>query len=210
MKAYTEEKAEKFLKTLPVAKSELVKDLRGAKKAAKRIKFPLALKIISPKALHKTEIGGVVFAKNEEELEKGFSELIKKAKQKRLPLRGIYLQEFIEGKEVVIGIKRDHAFGHGIMFGIGGKYIELLRDVTFRVCPITEKEAGDMINELKYSKILTGFRGERPVNINILKSTLTKVSKIPIKHKKIEEMDINPFIINEKTGKIVDARIVFS
>lgn len=210
MKIYTEEKAERMLKPLPVAKAKLVKDLKGAKEAAKRIRYPLVLKIISPKALHKTEIGGVAVVKGADELEAAFNNLIKIAKKKRLKLTGIYVQEFVSGKELIIGIKRDPTFGHTVMLGIGGKYVELMRDVTFRICPISDKDAEKMINELKYTKILTGYRGEKGVNISVLKKMLVSVSKLPQKHKKLEELDINPFILNEKRGKIVDARAVFA
>ena len=209
MKIYTEEKAERFLKPLPVARSALVKDIKGAREASKRIKYPLVLKIISPKALHKTEIGGVAVVKSADELEAAFNNLIKIAKKKRIKLTGIYVQEFVSGKEIIIGIKRDPTFGHALMLGIGGKYVELMRDVTFRICPITEKDAEKMISELRYAQLLTGFRGDKGINMDILKKTLVSVSKLPQKHKKLEELDINPFIIDDRRGKIVDARAAF-
>jgi succinyl-CoA synthetase beta subunit len=210
-KVLAEFEAEKFLsKYLPVAKSSLVKKEKQLLTDAKKIKYPLVLKIISSQALHKTDIGGVKFAKNEKELIENYKLLNAIAKKKKIKIEGILLQEFVCGKEAIIGIKNDPAFGHVIAFGIGGKYVEVLKDITFRACPITKQDAEEMINELKFGKLLFGARNETPANRSILVNTLVKVSKIPEKNKKIEELDINPFMINDKTGKIADARIVFS
>ncbi|MCX6815592.1 MAG: acetate--CoA ligase family protein [Candidatus Aenigmarchaeota archaeon] len=209
MKILTEEKAEKLIaKHVPVAKSILTKNFVHADKAANKFKYPVVLKLISPKAVHKTEVNGIRFPKNVDELKKEYADLQKIAKTKKLPLTGILVQEMIRGEEVILGIKKDPTFGHVLLFGIGGKYAELLKDVSFRACPITEKDAQAMIDELKMKKILYGFRGSKSVNLRLLKKIMISVSKIPVKHKNIEEMDINPFIINSKTGKAVDARIV--
>ncbi len=206
---FTEKKAEDYLKKcLPIAKSELTTNTDRALKFAKT--YPVVLKIISKDALHKTEINGVRIVKTKEELTTEYQDLQTVAKKHRLKLDGILVQEFIKGKELIIGIKKDAAFGHAIMFGIGGVMVEMLKDVQFRVCPITDKDADDMINSLKLSKMLTGFRNEKPVNLKQLKDILVKVSKLPIQNPKIEELDINPLIINSKEAKVVDARIVFS
>jgi biotin carboxylase len=209
MKIYTEEKAEKLLaKHVPVAKNMMTKNLATALTAAKKIKFPLVLKIISLKALHKTEVKGVRIVNNSEELKKEYDDLCKTAKKKKLPLAGILVQEFVKGEEVLIGIKYDNTFGHVIAFGVGGKYTELLKDVSFRICPITEEDAQSMIDGLRMRQLLYGVRGSKPVNIKLLKQVMVNVSKIPLKNKKIMELDINPFIISNKTGKVADARIV--
>ncbi|MBW3004222.1 acetate--CoA ligase family protein [Candidatus Woesearchaeota archaeon] len=209
MKALTEPKAEQLLsKYLPIADSILTKKEEEAKAFAKKIRYPVMLKLISPQALHKTEIQGIRKADSEEELAREFSDLMSTAKKKKLPLEGILVQEHIKGVETIIGLKNDPTFGHVILFGIGGVFVELLKDVSFRVCPITPQDAEDMINELKAKKLLLGFRGEKPVNMKILKNTLVNASKIPEKHKDIEELDINPFIINDKSGKAADARII--
>ncbi|MBD3303888.1 acetyl-CoA synthetase [Candidatus Woesearchaeota archaeon] len=209
MKKLTEPKAEKLLsKYLPIAKSILTKKEKEAKAFAKKTKYPVMLKLISPDALHKTEIKGIRKAGNEEELTKEFKNLTSTAKKKKIKLDGILVQEHIKGAETIIGLKNDPTFGHVILFGIGGVFVELLKDVSFRVCPITQKDAEEMINELKAKKLLQGFRGEKPANMKILKNTLVKTSKIPEKHKNIEELDINPFIINDKSGKVADARAI--
>ncbi len=210
MKIYTEKDAEDFLKKyLPVARSILTKKQDAANRFAKSIGYPVVLKIISKQALHKTEIGGVKIAKDEKELEEGFDALMKISKTKKIKIDGILVQEFVQGQETIIGIKKDDAFGHVLLFGTGGILVEVIKDVSFRVCPITESDAESMINELKGKKLLEGYRGKKPANKAFLKKILVKVSLIPKKHKNIQEMDINPFIINEKTGKIADARIVF-
>jgi len=166
------------------------------------IRAPLVLKIISPDAIHKTEIGGVVIVRNKEEIENSFNELISIAKNNKMHLKGILAQEFIEG-----GLKKDSTFNHVILFGLGGIFTELLDDVSIRKCPISKEEAQDMIHELKSKKLFEGFRNIK-LNINALKESLVAVSKIPQKHKSIKELDINPFILNGKEGKAVDVRIV--
>ena len=207
MAVYTEEKAEKMLsRYVPVAKSVLAKNVEQAI-ASKKMKFPLVLKIISPKAIHKTEINGIRFASNEDELKKEYCDLMKMANRKRLKPTGILVQEFMSGEEVIIGIKKDATFGHVIALGMGGKYVEVFKDITFRACPIGEKDAESMIQDLKFKKILYGVRGKKPVNMKLLKQVLVKVSRFPLNNRNIEELDINPFIINDKVGKAVDARI---
>ncbi|MDP3728325.1 MAG: acetate--CoA ligase family protein [bacterium] len=206
---YTEDVAEDFLKKyIPVAKHTLVQSLHEVEQAAKKLGFPLVLKIISPDALHKSEIKGVRFVKDFEELMHEYEDLLSLAHTKKLRLQGILVQEYIEGSYVLIGLKKDPSFGHVLVFGIGGIYTELLKDVSFRVCPITNKDADAMIEELKMKALLLGYRNAEAVNIRLLKKVLVRVSQIPLKHKEIEEMDINPFVINSKRGFVVDARIV--
>ena len=207
MKTLTEPKAEQLLsKYLPVANSKLVKKPEEAVKFAKT--YPVMLKLISPQALHKTEVKGIRKIECEEKIIKEFNDLLAIAKKKRLQLEGILVQEHVKGVETIIGLKNDPTFGHVILFGIGGVFVELLKDVSFRVCPITTQDAEEMINELKAKELLFGFRGEKPVNLKLLKNALVTASRIPQKHPQIEELDINPFIINDKTGKVADARII--
>lgn len=206
-KVLAEYEAEEFLRRfIPTERGRLVKKSELLKE--KELKdYPYVVKLISEGALHKTDVNGVRIAKNFEELKRNFFDLVKTARKKKLALEGILIQKFIVGREIIIGIKKDETFGHVIMAGLGGVFVELLNDVSFRICPITEKDADEMINELKGKSILFGFRG-KPVNLKLLKNILVKVSRIPLKHKNIIELDINPFIINEKIGKAVDARMV--
>ena len=201
---YNDYKAEKFLsKFIPIAKNQLVKKAEDIK-----IKPPMVLKIISDQALHKSDIGGVRIIKREEDLQEEFNDLLKIAKRRLLKLDGILVQEFYEGEQLIIGIKKDPVFNHIILFGVGGIFTEVFNDTSIRKCPITKEDAQEMIDELRARKIFYGFRGKK-LNIEFLKKILVKVSEIPLKHKKIEELDINPFILNDKSGKVVDARIVF-
>lgn len=194
-------------KYLPTAKFILAQTLSDAKKMTK---FPLVLKLVSDKAIHKTDVKGIRIVHSKSELEKEFKALQSVAKKKKLPLKGIHVQEFVEGTELIIGIKNDLTFGHVLLFGMGGIFVEVFKDVSFRVCPITIKDASDMINELKSKKILEGTRGQKALNIKLLKEILVKTSKIPNDHPEIEEMDINPFILNDKKGFVADARIVLN
>ncbi len=209
MKILTEYAAEQLLsKSLPVAKSMLAKKAEDAAKFAKKAKYPVVLKIISPQALHKTEVSGVKIVRNEAELKSEFNSLLSLAKKKKFKLEGILAQEFVKGAELIIGIKKDATFGHVLLFGIGGIFVEVLKDVSFRVCPITTNDAEQMIGELKAKALLFGIRGQKPVNLKLLKEILVKASKLPERYPKITELDINPFMLNDKIGKIADARIV--
>ena len=206
---YTEAQAEDFLKAyIPVARHYLTKNYEEASIAAKKLGFPLVLKIISPDAIHKSEIKGVRLIKNRHDFASEYHQLMKISTQKKLKLDGILVQEYIEGEYVIIGLKKDPTFGHVLAFGIGGIYTELLKDVSFRICPITEKDADAMLNELKLIKLIEGYRNTKPVNQKLLKQILVKVSRLPLKYPDILEMDINPFVINDKTGKVVDARML--
>lgn len=191
-------------KSVPVADCVLVKKLADAEKFASKYKFKVVLKIISKQAIHKTEIKGVRVCDSHLEFQKIFNDLLQLAKNKKLNLDGILVQEFVKGKEVIIGLKKDPTFGQVIMFGLGGIFVELMKDVSFRVCPITMDDAEEMIQDLKGKKMLEHFRGERAVDFEVLKKALVNISKI----KNIEELDINPFIINSKEGKAVDVRIL--
>ena len=207
MKVFLGKDAEKFLKGFPLAKSFLIKNSRELSKIKK---YPVVMKLISPQAIHKTEIGGIKIVNSLKEAQQTFNNFLKLAKSKRMRLTGILIQEYIKGREFIIGIKNDPTFGHVIMFGAGGIFVESLRDVTFRVCPITEEDAESMISDLKNQWLITGTRGQKPINTKLLKQILVKASKLPQRYRKIEELDINPLIANEKEAKIVDVRTVVS
>ena len=194
---------------IPFAKSKLVKSEVALAKAAKEIGFPLAMKIISKDIVHKSDAKGVrVGLNSEEEVTEVYNELMAIAKRKKADVEGILLQKIEEGKEVIIGVKRDEQFGPVVMFGMGGIFVEVMEDVSFRVAPLDKQEAEKMINEIKSKKILEGVRGEKPVNIAELASIIVNVSKLAYENKYVAEMDLNPVIVNEKTAKAVDVRIM--
>lgn len=206
---YTELEAEEFLKPfVPVARHELVRSEKGLDSVAQAIGFPLVLKIISKKLIHKSDVHGVRLVKTKEDLHEDFADLLKIAAKKKLDPQGILVQEYVKGEYVIIGLKKDPTFGHVLVLGIGGIYTELLHDVSFRICPVTEKDVDTMIDELKLKQLLFGYRGKKKANIEFLKKVVVSVSKIPGKYPEIQEMDINPFVINDVKGAVVDARIV--
>jgi acetyltransferase len=189
-------------KYLLVPESQVITSLKDL-----TIKAPLVMKILSPDAIHKTEFGGVNIVHRSEETESAFNELISNAKKHKLKLKGILVQKFIEGQQLIIGLKKDPVFGPVILFGLGGVFTELLSDVSIRKCPINKEEADTMIKELKSKKLFEGFRNIK-LNLDKLKEDLVEISKLPQKNKNISELDINPYILNEKTAFAVDARIV--
>ena len=203
---YTNYKAEKFLsRYIPTSENQLVKSLKDIK-----INPPLVLKIISPDAIHKADIKGVRIIHHPGEIENNFNDLLSIVKKKKLKLDGIMVQKFYPGESVIIGLKKDPVFGHVVLVGLGGVFTEVLEDISIRKCPITTTDAQEMIDELKAAKIFKKeFRGQK-LNTPLLKKTLVKVSQIPKRNPNIEELDINPFVLNEKNGRVVDARIVFS
>ena len=207
MKVFLGKDAEKFLNGLPLAKSFLIKN---PKELTKIKKFPVVMKIISPQAIHKTDIGGIKVVNGLQEAQQTFNKFMKLAKSKRMKLTGILIQEHVKGREFIIGIKKDPTFGHVIMFGAGGIFVESMKDVTFRACPIADNDAESMLSDLKNKWLITGARGENPIKVKLLKQILVKVSKLPQKYRKIEELDVNPLMANEKEAKIVDVRLVTS
>jgi len=198
----------------PVVKSFLAGNEHQAIEAAENIGFPVVLKIASPEILHKFDFGGVKLnLKNKTEVRKGFQEILKKvlAKKPNAEIRGMIVEEMApEGKEIILGMNRDAQFGPILMFGMGGIYVEALEDVTFRLAPIRELTATMMITRTKTHKILQGFRGEKPYDIEAIADCLKRLSQLVMDFEDIQELDINPLIVYEK-GKgcaIVDARII--
>ena len=120
------------------------------------------------------------------------------------------VQKDIEGKQVIVGIKKDPTFGHALLFGLGGIFVETIKDVSFRVCPVTNNDVKEMMEEIQGYSLLTGLRGEKPVNLDKIRKILLKLCTLDKKHKNIEELDINPLIVNHNDVEIVDARILFS
>ncbi|MCD6349056.1 MAG: acetate--CoA ligase family protein [Candidatus Korarchaeota archaeon] len=197
---------------IPVTKIHLAKSEEGAVEAAKEIGFPVVLKIVSPDVLHKSDVGGVkVNLKNEEEVRAAYRSIIENVKQRAPNARimGILVQEFAPpGLELIIGLIRDPQFGPTVMFGLGGIFVEVYKDVAFRVAPLSEEDADSMIREIKAYRLLTGFRGMEPVDVGALKDALIKAGQVGLEHEEIAEMDLNPVIAYPKGLKVVDARVI--
>jgi len=208
MKVLTEKEAEDFLEknNFPVVRRITAKSLNEAAKAAVKIRYPIVLKVASKKILHKSDVGGVKLnIKNEEELKKAYFEL-----KKLKGFEGVMVQEYLDGEYIICGLKKDETFGHVLAFGLGGIFTEVIKDVSFRVCPASKKEVSEMIKEIKGYSILKGIRGRKPANINSILNVLMKLSTLSQKYKEIQELDINPLLVNEKFSKVIDARIVFN
>jgi acetyl coenzyme A synthetase (ADP forming)-like protein len=201
---------------LPVLPHALVKDADGAVKWAKKNGYPVVLKIVSEDILHKTEVGGVlVDIETEEELRTKYAELMKRIKENKPDARieGLLIQPMAKsGVETIVGIKRDQQFGALIMFGIGGIYVEVFKDVAFRICPIREGSARHMIEEIKGYKLLKGFRGRGPADIERVVESLQRLSQLATDFPSISEIDVNPFVVYEKDqgACALDARFLIS
>ncbi|MFH1170279.1 MAG: acetate--CoA ligase family protein [Candidatus Vogelbacteria bacterium] len=168
---------------------------------------PFVLKAISPDIIHKTDLGAIKLNLNNlEETEKAWVEIM--ARNPYIKLEGMFLQPMAVGKEVIIGMKRDPIFGPTILFGLGGIFVEVLKDTALRVAPVSQEMALEMIQEIKGAKILSGFRGEKPVDINALAELIVKISKLGIDHPEIKELDLNPVIITPEGIKVADVRIM--
>ena len=207
MKVLIERGAEDFLEKhkFPVAKRVVIKKENEIELAVKKLSFPLSMKIIGKNILHKSDVGGVKLdIRNLAEASKAFKEL-KKIKG----FEGVLIQKFIEGKYVLLGLKKTREFGHVIAFGLGGVFTEVISDVSFRVCPVKEKDVTEMMDEIKGKSVLYGLRGSKRANINAIKNILLKLSKLSEKYPDIKELDINPVVVGPKKAEIVDARVIF-
>ncbi|MFA5147792.1 MAG: acetate--CoA ligase family protein [Candidatus Omnitrophota bacterium] len=196
-------------------KSTLAKDAPAAVAASAKTGYPVVMKIASPDILHKSDVGGVkVGLKDAKQVEDAFNEMVKKAKAAvpNANILGVLIQEMaMGGKEVILGMTRDPQFGPMLMFGLGGIYVEVLKDVAFRIAPITPREAGEMIDSIKSIALLKGARGEKPADIDSIKEGLLRLSQMVTDFPMIRELDINPlkvFSADDKGGSIaIDARI---
>lgn len=193
-----------------VSNSKFVKTAKEAMRAAKKIGYPVVLKIVSSDILHKTEHGLVrINLSNQEEVEKAFSEIKKNAKKLGLNFSGLMVYKMVEkGTELIVGAKRDSVFGPVVMFGLGGIYIQILKDTTFSIAPVSEREVHNMVEGIRGKRLLTGFRGRKAVSIKKVKEVILKISDLVMTFPEISELDINPLIADSKTATALDIKIV--
>jgi len=214
----TEKEAHELLRCygFPLLKSVLVNDPSGIESACREVGFPLAMKLDSPDILHKSDAGGVRLGiRSIGEAEKAFDEINESAMRYRPSalIRGILFQQMAaEGVEVILGSTRDPRFGPICMFGLGGIFVEAMKDVTFRLAPMWETSAENMIKSIKAYRVLRGIRGKPPAAIKAAKLCILRLSSMVSNHPEIAELDINPLIVYpEGRGCVVaDARIVLS
>ena len=198
---------------LPFPVYRHVTTARGAIDAAEEIGYPVALKIISEDVLHKSDIGCVKLGLNTSDaVARDFDEVIANARKFKRDARitGALVSKMEEsdGVEVIIGGLNDPTFGPTLMFGLGGVYVEVMRDVSFRVCPINPDDADQMIRELQGFPLLTGIRGGKPVNLESLRAALLNVSTFLIENPSIAQLDLNPVKVHERSLSVLDARII--
>ncbi len=191
----------------------LARTSKDAASLASEIGFPVVMKVSSPDILHKTDVGGIRLNINsKKEAEDAFIEITSNVKR-LMPeafINGVALYEMVKaGREVILGVTFDRTFGHMIMFGLGGVYVEVLKDVAFRIVPVSHNEALSMVNEIKASALLKGVRGERPADIDAIIDGISRLSCLVTDFPVIHELDINPYMVLEKGAVALDARIVF-
>jgi 4-hydroxybutyrate---CoA ligase (ADP-forming) len=184
--------------------------------AARQIGYPLVMKIVSPDIIHKSDAGGVkVGVKTDDELKSAFRTITENALKYKsdAKIKGVLVQEMVESaKETILGASQDPTFGPVIMFGLGGIYVEVLKDVVFRVAPIHEQEAINMVESIKTIKLLKGVRGEKPSDLKAIADSLQRLSQLVVDFQEIKEFDINPLLVLEegKGARVVDARIILN
>ncbi len=195
-------------------KSLMARTSEEAVAAAKGIGYPVVMKIISPQILHKSDIGGVkVNINSKKEVENAFFDITTKVKHvmPTAQINGVMIQEMVSsGKEVIIGITRDAQFGHMIMFGLGGIYVEVLKDITFRIVPLSKEDAYEMVRETKVFPLLRGVRGEVEADIEAIEKSLLVLSQMAIEFPQIIEAEVNPLLVKKRGDGVVaiDARFI--
>ena len=197
---------------ITIGRYDVVSSSDAAIRAATSLGYPVVLKIISPDISHKTDVGGVrTGIKDAEGIKKAFEEILRNVKEKRPDARiyGIFVEEMASpSTEVIVGGIRDPQFGPAVMFGLGGIFVEVFKDVSFRIAPVEEFEALDMISDIKGATLLKGFRNTQPLDIPALAQTIIRVSHIITSLDEIKEIDLNPVFVYPKGVRAVDARII--
>ncbi|MDQ3967265.1 MAG: acetate--CoA ligase family protein [Thermoproteota archaeon] len=200
----------------PTPKSILCITEQECMNAARQIGYPLVMKIVSPDIIHKSDAGGVkVGIKTDDELRNSFRTITENALKYKsdAKIKGVLVQEMVKSaKETILGASQDPTFGPVIMFGLGGIYVEVLKDVVFRIVPIDEQEAINMVESIKTIKLLKGVRGEKSSDLRAIADSLQRLSQLVVDFPEIKEFDINPLLVLEagKGARVVDARIILN
>lgn len=199
---------------IPVPGYGLATSVEEAVELAEKIGYPVVLKIVSPDIVHKSDVGGVILnLKSGEEVKKAFNQIMENIKKHapKAKIAGVLVQEMVpQDVEVIVGSTRDPIFGPVVMFGLGGVFVEVLRDVSFRVVPLTERDAEEMITEIKAKKILEGYRHIKPRDKKAIINIILGVSEIMEKNPEIAELDLNPIMVfpEGQGAKVADVRII--
>jgi len=210
----TEIEAKGLLKEagLNVVDTRLARSEDEAVSIARELGFPVVLKIASPDVVHKTDAGGVKLnLKTSAQVAKAYEDIMKSVKEKypQAKVQGVSVQKMAKpGVEVIIGMSKDAQFGPVIMFGLGGVWVEVLKDVSFRIVPLEPRDAHEMVQEIKGRPLLEGYRGQEAVDIANLEKMILKVSGFVEQHPEIKELDLNPVFAYKDGSVAVDARVV--
>jgi acyl-CoA synthetase (NDP forming) len=210
----TEIEAKELLRQagINVVETRLAVSKEQAVAISQQFGFPVVLKIVSVDVVHKTDAGGVKLGlKTTVQVGKAWDEIMKSVK-KAFPeakIEGVSVQPMAKpGVEVIIGMSKDAQFGPVLMFGLGGIFVEIIKDVSFRIVPLLKRDAGEMVREIKGFPLLKGYRGSEPVDIENLENLLLKVSKFVEKTPEIKELDLNPIFAYRDGAVAVDARVI--
>ena len=197
---------------ISVTETILAASKKEAVAVSEKIGFPVVLKIASPDITHKTDAGGVkIGLRNKADVNKAYAEIMASVRSvyPKAKIEGVTVQAVARpGIEIIIGVFKDPQFGPVIMFGLGGIFVEVLKDVAFRIIPIVRRDAAEMIKEIKGYNLLNGYRGHEPADIPVLENMLLKVSDFVEKNPGIKEIDLNPVFAYKDSAVAVDARIV--
>jgi acyl-CoA synthetase (NDP forming) len=199
---------------LPVARVKVATSPDMAVQWFEEMGTPVVLKIVSPDILHKSDAGGVVVGLNDSKaVREAYQKIMDNVKKYKADAKlvGVLVSEMApQSTEVIVGTTNDPTFGPTIMFGLGGIFVEVLKDVSFRVAPISKEDAYDMIKEIKAYKVLTGIRGQEPADQDALAEILLNVSKLVTERSDISSIDLNPVFVYGKGAKVVDTRIILA
>ena len=210
----TEVESKEFLKQagISITDTRLATSREEAISISKQLGFPVVLKIASPDIVHKNDSGGVKLGlKTEKQVGKAYDEILKSISKTspQASAQGVSVQKMARpGVEVIIGMSKDAQFGPVLMFGLGGIWVEVLKDVSFRIAPLTRRDAAEMIKEIKGYPLLTGYRGQEPVDLSKLEDFILKVSAFVEKNPEIKELDLNPVFAYSDGAVAVDARVI--
>ncbi len=197
---------------IPVLPMAMASSAGAAVEAAKTMGYPVVMKLLSPDITHKSDVGGVILdLGSDKEVKEAYNGMMASVKQ-HIPeasIQGVLLQKMAgPGLEVIVGAKLDPQFGHVIMFGLGGIFVEICRDVSFRVTPVDREMAREMVLEIKGSPIIEGAGGREPADLEAIIDVITALSSMLEKNPDITEIDINPLIVYSRGSVAVDARML--
>lgn len=199
---------------IPTPPFEVATSVENAVACAEKIGYPVVLKIVSPEIVHKTEVGGVaVGVSTSDAVRSAYLHIMESALKGRPNARlfGVLVQKMApESTQVIVGSIRDPQFGHTILFGLGGIFVEVLKDVAFRIAPLRERDARAMIREIRGYSVLAGYRSSPPADQDAIVNIILSASRLVTENPQVDQMDLNPVMVYEHGATVVDARILLS